>query len=63
MIHTRFGTEVRIVAANIHTGEVDVRAVADDRFMQTYDFELRADGGRKEILEEMERVVREGNEL
>ena len=48
MIYTRFGGQVSVVSGSMDTGEVTVRR-DDGSELETYIFELRADGGLAEI--------------
>ncbi len=60
MIHTRFGSQVQVLAYHESEGTADVRRLEDGRvFRRIHITELKADGGAKEILDEAARIARE----
>ena len=52
-IYTQFGSEVEIIAANVDTGEVNIKYVDDNEVIQSSISCLKADNGLPEIVAAM----------
>ena len=50
MIRTRYGSEVVIVTNYPNEGKVQLRRIADNKMLECFTTELRADGGFNEIF-------------
>lgn len=54
MINTRFGSEVEVVGFNKENFTIDVKRKADDKFLEVFYSDLKADGGLEEIQKAIE---------
>jgi len=55
MIYTKFGTQVDVVGGDVRKAEVEVR-MGDGEILKTFVGELKADGGLREIIDEIWRA-------
>ena len=52
-IYTQFGSEVKIISGNVHSGDVNIK-FDDGEILQSQIINLKSDGGIQEVLDEIE---------